>query len=56
LERRFCGVVEGQRNDITDSLVRAAGVVMVLDDGERAAQVGLTQQNQIIERRTYFPY
>ena len=39
LERRFCGVIEGQRNHISDSLVRAAGVVMFLDGGERAAQV-----------------
>src|SRR5665213_305075 len=56
MERRFCGVIKGQWNNITDSLVRAAGVVILLDDGQRAAQMGLTQQNQIIERRTDFPY
>ncbi len=56
LERRFCGVIKGQWNNIADSLVWAAGVVIFLNDGERAAQVGLTQQNQIIECRTYFPY
>jgi hypothetical protein len=51
-ERGFCGVIKAQRNHITDSLVRTTGVVMFLDDGEGAAQVGLTQQNQIIKRLT----
>jgi hypothetical protein len=51
LERRFCGVVEGQRNDITDSLVRAEGVVMVLDDGERAAQERVARARGIQQRR-----
>ena len=38
-ERRCGGVIKAQWNNITDSLVRAARVVMFLDGGERAAQV-----------------
>ena len=56
IERRLCWVIKAERNDVIDSLVRAAGVVIFLDDGERAAQVGFTHQNQIIKRLTYFPH
>jgi hypothetical protein len=36
--------------------MRALGVVMSLDRGQRPAQVGFAQQNQIIERFTDFSY
>ena len=54
--RRCGGVIKAQRNNITDSLVRAASIVIGLDDGERAAEVGLTEENQAIERRPEFLY
>jgi len=49
------GIIEVQRNDITDALVRALSVMMALDRSEGATQVGLTQQNQIVKRLTDFP-
>ena len=49
------GITKGDRNNIADSLVRALGVMMSLDGGQRAAQVGFTQQNQIVKRLTDFP-
>jgi len=54
--RRCGGVIKAQRNNITDSLMRAASIVIGLDDGERAAEVGLTEENQAIGRRPEFLY
>ena len=54
--RRCGGVIKAQRNNITDSLVWAASIVIGLDDGERAAEVGLTEENQAIERLPDFLY
>ena len=55
-ERWSLRIVKAYRNNIADSLMRALGVLMVLDCFERAAQVGLTQQDQIIERFAAFSH
>ena len=52
---RLGGIIEARRNDIIDALMRALGVVMALNRSEGAAQVGLTQQNQMVKRLTDFP-
>ena len=55
-DRRCGGVIKAQRNNITDSLLWAASIVICLDDGERAAELRLTAENQAIERRPDFLY
>ena len=55
-ERWSLRIVNAQRNNIADSLMRALVVMMVLDCFERTAQVWFTQQHQIVERFADFSY
>jgi hypothetical protein len=43
------GVIEIQRNDVTDTLMWPAGVMVFLDITQGVTQMGLPQEHQLVE-------
>lgn len=50
------GIIEIQRNDVTDTLMWSAGVMVFFDAAQGVTQMGLAQENQLVEGLSNLAY
>ena len=52
---RLSGIIKAQRNQVAEPLMRTAGIMICLDLTQHPAQVGLAQQDHLVESFPDFP-